>query len=123
MSLHLLHTYASHREIDLVNTFMNSPISGFPNFKDGDVLVVLSPNRTYNLHATMLRHSSNFFAGLIREETGAKLSSKAKNSGVKTRFYIELTITRGNYGFSSKVSSIDDWEHFHYIEWYLISYR
>jgi hypothetical protein len=68
--------------------------SDFPMFDDGDVLVVLSANRQYQLHARTLRMHSDLFRRLLAEEHSTKLSSRAKKEGVKVQFRIELQLPR-----------------------------
>lgn len=64
----------------------------FPHFEDGDVMVLLSASRTYQLHSRTLRMHSPFFARLLTEERAAKLSPRAKKEGVKTYYRIELKL-------------------------------
>ncbi len=69
--------------------------SSFPMFADGDVLIVNSRNRTYHLHAGVLRRSSTTFAELLDESNAAVLSPKAKKEGIMTRFRLDLTEVTG----------------------------
>lgn len=55
-----------------------------------DVLVVLSHERKYPLHANALARNSVFFANILTEPNAAKLSNKAKAAGIKTRWQVEL---------------------------------
>jgi len=64
----------------------------FPHFEDGDVLILLSASRTYQLHARTLRMHSPYFARLLLEERAAKLSPKAKKDGINTLYRIELKL-------------------------------
>ena len=63
--------------------------SKFPKFHDGDVMIVLSGGRVYQLHANILRHSSELFARLLPEEHGVTLSSKAKREGMTIRYRLD----------------------------------
>lgn len=55
-----------------------------------DVEVVLSPDRHYRFHASVLARSSTLLARLLTERNAANLSSKARNAGIKVRWMIEL---------------------------------
>lgn len=63
--------------------------SNFPKFHDGDVMIVLSGGRVYQLHASVLRHSSELFARLLLEEYGVILSSRAKKEGMTIRYRLD----------------------------------
>lgn len=56
-----------------------------------DVEVVLAHDRHYKFHASVLARNSTLFAGILTEPYAVKLSNKAKNAGIKTRWMIELT--------------------------------
>jgi len=55
-----------------------------------DVLVVLSHERKYPLHANALARNSVLFANILTEPNAAKLSNKAKSAGIKIRWQVEL---------------------------------
>jgi len=66
--------------------------NSFPHFEDGDVTILLSASRAYQLHARTLRMHSPYFARLLLEDRAAKLSPKAKKEGVRTLYRIELRL-------------------------------
>jgi hypothetical protein len=55
-----------------------------------DVTVVLSPSHKYNFHSSVLTRNSSLFADLLDERFSAQLCAKAKNTGLKIRWMIEL---------------------------------
>lgn len=55
-----------------------------------DVQVVLTHDRKYPFHASTLARSSIIFAELLTELNAAKLGSRARALGIKTRWLIEL---------------------------------
>lgn len=64
--------------------------STFPSYHDGDVQVIISGSRKYNLHSGVLRRSSTRFAELLDEERAPDLSHRARKKGKTTRFRIHL---------------------------------
>lgn len=64
--------------------------SEFPHYHDGDVSIILAPLKCFQLHANVLRQYSPYFAEILREEDGAKLSPKARKEGVTTKFCLQL---------------------------------
>jgi len=62
----------------------------FPEFADGDVLVVITAARRYKLHSTVLRRSSPTFATLLDEVAAADLSSKVKKRGMTVKYRLHL---------------------------------
>lgn len=82
----------------------SSSISDFPKFADGDVVVVLTSGKAYQLHATVMRRNSTLFAEMLTENRAAQLLPKAKKEGVTVRYRMELSKTVGVYGtFEMKV--------------------
>ena len=61
----------------------------FPAYKDGEVEIVISPMRRFELHLGVLRRCSPVLADLLRHE-GPKLSKKAATRGVKIRYRLVL---------------------------------
>lgn len=55
--------------------------SKFPTFRDGDVKVVISGSRQYQLHKSILKNSSPLFRDLLSDENTAILTKKAKKKG------------------------------------------
>jgi hypothetical protein len=55
-----------------------------------DVQVVLSHDRQYTFHASVLARNSVFFADHLTERNAARLSNKAKNAGITKRWIVEL---------------------------------
>lgn len=68
--------------------------SEFPNYGDGDVAIVVSPLKTYQLHSGVLRRYSNYFADVLSEEAAANLSTKAKKEGITIRYRLQLVKTQ-----------------------------
>ncbi|KAF2276507.1 uncharacterized protein EI97DRAFT_377350 [Westerdykella ornata] len=56
-----------------------------------DVEVILTYDRRYVFHSSVLARCSTFLASLLTERTAATLSSKARNAGIKLRWMLELT--------------------------------
>lgn len=69
----------------------NNHASNVPTFSDGDVIVVLSPTRKYQLHSRTLRMNSTLFDELLAEE-GVTLHTKARAQGLVIRYRLELRI-------------------------------
>jgi hypothetical protein len=64
--------------------------SQFPRFSDGDVQVVISSTKLYQLHSATLRRASPFFAYLLDSEPAAELCSPARKAGRSVRYRFEL---------------------------------
>lgn len=62
----------------------------FPRYRDGDVEIMIAPLKTYQLHSNLLRRSSNYFAEVLNDEEGAKLSTRAIREGVRIRYRLQL---------------------------------
>lgn len=56
-----------------------------------DVEVILGHKRRYKFHSGTLARNSTLFAEMLSERNAAKLNSRAKTAGIKTRWMIELT--------------------------------
>ncbi|KAL6710471.1 phospholipid-translocating ATPase rsb1 [Coniothyrium glycines] len=56
-----------------------------------DVEVILGHKRRYKFHSGTLARNSTLFADLLTEPHAVKLSSRARNSGIKIRWMVELT--------------------------------
>ena len=69
-------------------------LTEFPRFQDGDVTVVVSVSRTYQLHSSVLRRNSVFFDHLLRVQGPAELCPAAKKSGVTVVYRLELVRSR-----------------------------
>lgn len=69
-------------------------VSEFPNYDDGDVAIVVAPLKTYQLHSSVLRRYSHYFADVLGEEDAANLSTKAKKDGITTRYRLQLVKTQ-----------------------------
>jgi hypothetical protein len=63
----------------------------FPEFADGDVLVVITAARRYKLHSAVLRRASPIFSALFDKYAGADLTSKMKRRGVTIKYRLHLT--------------------------------
>lgn len=53
----------------------------FPRFRDGDVSIVISLTRFYQLHSTVLKRNSPYFEREL-QVPGARLTSKARQEGL-----------------------------------------
>lgn len=62
---------------------------GYPRCNNGDVLIMLSPDKEFQLHAEMLRRHSKFFRDRL-SDGGATLSSSAKRSGETVRWRFDM---------------------------------
>ncbi|KAH8696964.1 hypothetical protein GQ44DRAFT_788189 [Phaeosphaeriaceae sp. PMI808] len=56
-----------------------------------DVEIILTSDRRYKFHSGTLARNSTMFAGMLTEQNGAKLNSKATLMGIKVRWMIQLT--------------------------------
>jgi hypothetical protein len=68
--------------------------SDFPHYGDGDVDIIVAHGQTYQLHSSVLRRYSDYFAQVLGEDQGASLSNKAKKDGVTTRYRLQLVKTQ-----------------------------
>ena len=77
-----------------------SQASQFPRFSDGDVQVVVGPSQLYQLHSTILRRASPFFAQLLDCEPATELCAPARKAGRSVRYRFELAkpVTPGSGG-------------------------
>jgi len=64
--------------------------NNFPEFADGDVLVVITAARRYKLHSAVLRRSSPTLSALLDGVAAADLSSKVRRRGVTTKYRLHL---------------------------------
>ena len=69
--------------------------SDFPKYDDGDVVIVVSSSKTYQLHASVLRRNSPFFAVHLDRFPGVDLLPQAKRDGITARYRFELTKSNG----------------------------
>lgn len=63
----------------------------FPEFADGDVLVVITAARRYKLHSTVLRRASPTISALFDQHAASELSSKMKRRGMTVKYRLHLT--------------------------------
>lgn len=64
-------------------------LSGFPKFLDGDVSIVLSPTKIYQLHSSRLRRHSLFFSRALDARPGPQLTTQVRQEGQATyRFHL-----------------------------------
>jgi hypothetical protein len=68
--------------------------SEFPRFRDGDVLVHLSPTIFYKLHSQVLKRSSSVLEAEL-SHGGAQLTAKARRDGF-ARYRFELGSRAGS---------------------------
>lgn len=62
----------------------------FPEFDDGDVLVIITAARRYKLHSAILRRASPTISALFDENPASELSSKMKRRGITTKYRLHL---------------------------------
>jgi hypothetical protein len=55
-----------------------------------DVEIVLGHDRRYKFHSGTLARNSILLADMLTEANAVKLSNRARNAGIKTRWMIEL---------------------------------
>lgn len=67
-------------------------IDDFPQYRDGDVSIVISSTRIYQLHSTILKRNSPYFEREL-DSAGARLTSKARQEGLAA-YRFEL-VTQG----------------------------
>jgi hypothetical protein len=72
--------------------------SEFPRFSDGDVQIVISSTKIYQLHSATLRRASPFFACLLDSDPPIDLCSPARKIGRTVRYRFELTRPVGSGG-------------------------
>ena len=85
---------------------MDAPrVDDFPKYKDGDVSIVISSTRIYQLHSTILRRNSRYFEREL-DSPGARLTSKARQEGLAAYRFELVTHRLQDIGyFERKVSS------------------
>ena len=81
--------------------------SGFPEYDDGDVQIVITPTKIYKLHSVVLRRHSPYFARLLREEDAAKLTKKAASENA-IRYRAELVRSSIDEAPQFKLKVCDD---------------
>jgi hypothetical protein len=80
--------------------------SEFPQYEDGDVAIIVTPLKTYQLHSGILRRYSHYFAEILAEEQAVNLTNKAKKDGVTTRYRLQLVKTQfGSIGTFQRLVS------------------
>jgi hypothetical protein len=67
-----------------ISTNMNQP---------EDVEVILSPEKRYQFHSSVLARNSTHFSSLLTERNAAKLCKRARNAGIKVRWMLELAMS------------------------------
>ena len=77
----------------------------FPTFADGNLLIILSGSRQYQLHTSLLRPLSSRINSLCEVEGGAKLSKKAIKRGAVIRYRMLMTPGRDQREDSPSSSS------------------
>ena len=77
----------------------------FPKYGDGDVSIVISPTRIYQLHSTILKRNSPFFEHEL-QHPGARLTSKARHEGLASYRFELVVQAQDDFGyFEPKVFS------------------
>ena len=69
---------------------------GYPRCNNGDVLIMLSPDKAFQLHSEILRRHSKFFREHLKDG-GATLSTTAKRNGEFVRWRFDM-VERPGYG-------------------------
>jgi hypothetical protein len=62
----------------------------FPQFADGDVRVLLTSSRQYQLHSSVLRNASPLLRELLAKKNAAQLSNKAIRANIAVRHRLVL---------------------------------
>lgn len=83
----------------------------FPNFRDGDVEVVLTQTRIYQLHRSSLINASPTMRRLLADAHSAKLCSKAIKKGVVIRNRVDATVNADESGPGIVLAPVklDEW--------------
>jgi len=63
----------------------------FPEYADGDILVVITAARRYKLHSAILRRSSPTISALLDGVAGADLTSKVRRRGMAVKYRLHLS--------------------------------
>ncbi|KAK5170661.1 uncharacterized protein LTR77_005251 [Saxophila tyrrhenica] len=69
---------------------MAEPDNEFPQYRDGDVHIIINGSRQYILHSQLLRTHSPAMRKLLGGDHGPQLSSKAIKKGITVRYRLEL---------------------------------
>lgn len=79
----------------------------FPNYADGDVCIVVSPQRLFKLHSMMLKRYSPFFQKEIDAHPPARLTLKARQEGAcSIRFELVTSNQQDTGYFQRKVDIV-----------------
>ncbi|KAH0538193.1 hypothetical protein FGG08_005209 [Glutinoglossum americanum] len=66
----------------------------FPKYLDGDVIIIFTSNRVYQLHAHTLRCRSSFFAGLLHESNAREATGRGSKK-TPVRYRVEYVLDHG----------------------------
>jgi hypothetical protein len=78
---------------------MDAPrMDQFPKYDDGDVSIVVSSTRIYQLHSSVLRRNSPYFEKAL-EAPGARLTSKARQEGLAAYRFELVSSGHGDNGY------------------------
>jgi hypothetical protein len=72
------------------------PSNGFPNFADGDVQIISSTGRTWELHSATMRHSSKGFRDLIDGQEARRPHKRRKDEVKSVRWKIFMVPWEGD---------------------------
>ena len=71
---------------------MDGPlVSDFPQYCDGDVVVLIGLRQKYQLHASVLRRNSPYFTHLLSPNHAVTLNQRARKEGRIVHYQLELT--------------------------------
>ncbi|KAI9843285.1 MAG: hypothetical protein M1837_006500 [Sclerophora amabilis] len=70
--------------------------SSFPKFADGDVHILTSSGKSYQLHSNVLRRNSTAFNELLTEDRATALTPKQRREGKVVRYRVDLTRVEEN---------------------------
>ncbi|KAI9753071.1 MAG: cholesterol esterase [Chaenotheca gracillima] len=62
----------------------------FPKFADGDVSILITNNKSYQLHSNVLRQNSDELNRLLVEDQAASITPKQKREGRVLRYWLNL---------------------------------
>lgn len=71
----------------------------FPQFPNGDTLIVISASRRYKLHSAILASSSSLLASLINQYAPPRLSKGAEEKNITVRFRFTLALNEEQGAF------------------------
>jgi hypothetical protein len=63
---------------------------GYPQFSDGDVLIISGTGRSWKLHSSALRNASKKFRAMFDEHEPRRITKKVKDDGKTIKWKLEM---------------------------------